>query len=327
MALSDLRVYHDEAYGYSTELLNERVQVFNAATNNGIMLDVPRAGANNGSFNTRSFWNKVTTTRRRNAFAMTAISDQVMTMNDMSTVKIAAGTPRVLYEKGDIDWMTGGSGDRDAALVAFAQQLAIDRFADMLSRGIAAYTAAVTAVATNFLNVSALTLGNELFSPRSALTAKQRLGDAQTRVVAWLVNSKQYNDFLLGNLTNPGTLFTWETVNVVRDVTGTPIIITDLLPMVAGSPNTYNAIGLTSGAIVIQQNADYQSTAVDITGLEQIRTAFQAQWSYNLGIKGFTWDRVNGGPSPTNAAIATATNWDRVSTDFKDLAGVVLRTQ
>jgi hypothetical protein len=38
---------------------------------------------------------------------------------------------------------------------------------------------------------------------------------------------------------------------------------------------------------------------------------------------GYSWDTTNGGKSPTDAEIATGTNWDTYVTDVKNSAGVV----
>ena len=39
---------------------------------------------------------------------------------------------------------------------------------------------------------------------------------------------------------------------------------------------------------------------------------------------GYSWDVANGGKSPTDAEIATGTNWDLYVTDIKNSAGTVL---
>ena len=39
---------------------------------------------------------------------------------------------------------------------------------------------------------------------------------------------------------------------------------------------------------------------------------------------GYSWDVANGGKSPTDAEIATGTNWDLYVTDVKNSAGTVL---
>jgi hypothetical protein len=67
---------------------------------------------------------------------------------------------------------------------------------------------------------------------------------------------------------------------------------------------------------------------VEITnGNENISRTWQAQWSFNLGLKGFAWDKTNGGKSPTTAALTTGTNWDKFATSNKDLPGVLVNTQ
>jgi hypothetical protein len=60
-------------------------------------------------------------------------------------------------------------------------------------------------------------------------------------------------------------------------------------------------------------------------GDENIQRSIQSEWTYNLGIKGAAWDKTNGGKSPNDAALATAANWDRYATDFKDTAGVLIK--
>jgi hypothetical protein len=53
----------------------------------------------------------------------------------------------------------------------------------------------------------------------------------------------------------------------------------------------------------------------------------QAEYAYSLGIKGFKYDVANGGANPDATAVGTASNWDKVATDKKDLAGVILKCQ
>jgi len=92
----------------------------------------------------------------------------------------------------------------------------------------------------------------------------------------------------------------------------------------AGTPNIYNTLGLVPGGIVVDQNNDFTDNLQTSNGDENIQRTYQAEWSYNLGIKGFTWDKTNGGHAPNDAALATSTNWDKIATSTKDLAGVLV---
>jgi hypothetical protein len=97
--------------------------------------------------------------------------------------------------------------------------------------------------------------------------------------------------------------------------------------VVAGSPTMYPVLGLVSGAVSVEQNGDFDANEETKNGDENIVRTYQAEWSYNIGVKGFAWDKTNGGKSPTDAALFTATNWDKYATDNKDVAGVVCLTE
>jgi len=84
---------------------------------------------------------------------------------------------------------------------------------------------------------------------------------------------------------------------------------------------------LAQGAVLIEQNPDYLENMSTTNGAENIKRTWQAQWSYNVGLKGYAWDKTNGGASPTNAALATGSNWDRYATSVKDLAGILVNSQ
>jgi hypothetical protein len=117
-------------------------------------------------------------------------------------------------------------------------------------------------------------------------------------------------------------------VKVTHDGFGNPFVVTDCASLVYTSGGTrYHTCGLVPGAIMIDQNNDFIDNVHTANGDENITRTYQAEWSYNLGVKGFQWDKGNGGHSPSAAAIATATNWDKYVTSAKDLAGVMLNSQ
>jgi hypothetical protein len=89
--------------------------------------------------------------------------------------------------------------------------------------------------------------------------------------------------------------------------------------------DTYNSLGLVPGALEISQSEPETLVGADlVTGLHNLVYRFQVEWAYNVAIKGFQWDVSNGGANPTDAALATTTNWDQIDTNDKTLAGVLL---
>jgi hypothetical protein len=45
-----------------------------------------------------------------------------------------------------------------------------------------------------------------------------------------------------------------------------------------------------------------------------------------MGVKGYAWDKTNGGHAPNAAALATGSNWDQYVTNIKDTAGVMVKS-
>ena len=82
-------------------------------------------------------------------------------------------------------------------------------------------------------------------------------------------------------------------------------------------------LGLVSGAATVFDGGDDISNIDTSNGQTRIETTMQVDYSFCLGLKGYAWDEANGGKSPTDAELATGSNWDKVATDIKNTAGVI----
>lgn len=325
MALSDLAVYSEYAYSAMTEVLAQQIELFNAATEGAITL---APAAVQGDFSDVAFWQKISgLVRRRNAYGSGAVGEKVLEHLVDTMVKVAAGTPPVRLDPGQFKWI---QMNPEVAGAALGQQLAIDTLADMLNIGLGATYAALANEGTNVHDVTAATVKTATFLALNSAQAK--MGDAAGQIAAWVMHSTPQFSLYANALTNAESLFVYGTVNVRRDPWGRVMVSTD-------SPNlftidtvpdpdetTYHTLGLVRGGLLIQQNNDFTANEETTNGDENIKRTYQAEWSYNLGVKGFAWDKANGGKSPNDAAILTGTNWDKYATSNKDLAGVVLET-
>ena len=133
-----------------------------------------------------------------------------------------------------------------------------------------------------------------------------------------------YHKLVGQNLANVAQLFQAGNVRVV-DILGKVSVVTDA-PALAqtGTPNKEIILSLASGAALVHDNRDIISNVQTVNGKERIETTIQTDYTFGLGLKGYTWDTANGGKSPSNAALATGTNWDKAATSIKDTAGVAL---
>jgi hypothetical protein len=317
MALSDLQVFQESAQTMMSEMQDQQIDKFNGASAGGIVL---RSASHSGDFSDMAIWAKVDgLVRRRDAYGSGAVTPKNLNQLLDTSVKVATGTPPVNIDPGMLRWIQKAPEEAGATIGA---QLAEDSLADMLNTGLKAYVAAVG-------NVAAVTFdGTAATATLAALNSGAgKFGDRSQSIVSWIMHSKVAFDVYGESLANSNRLFTFGNVRVMEDGFGRPFVITDAPELLTtGSPDNYHTCGLTSGAIVVDQNNDFDSNTQTKNGDENIARTYQAEWSYNVGLKGFAWDKANGGKSPNDTALGTAANWDKYATSHKDVAGVLVNT-
>lgn len=323
MALSDLAVFSEYAYSTMTEMQDQQIGLFNGATRGGLVL---QSGNHQGDYSDEAMWAKISgLVRRRNAYGSGAVAEKVLEHLTETSVKVAAGTPPVRIDPGMMKWIQRSP---EEAGVVVGKQMAEDSIADMLNAAVMCYAAAVGQVANVVYDHS----GTGTMSLIALNKGAAKFGDRAGALVAWVMHSKSAFDIYGEALTNATRLFVFGNVRVIEDGFGRPLVVTDspnlVLPDAGGvGVDHYQALGLTPGAVLVSQNGDFTDNVETKNGDENIIRTYQAEWSYNVGVQGFAWDKTNGGKSPTNAALGTATNWDRYATSDKDLAGVLVKAQ
>lgn len=325
MALSDLAVYSEYAYTTRNELLDYNINLFNGATAGAIRL---QPSAHQGDYSDEVFWKKLAggAVRRRNAYGNGAIAQKRMSQAVETSVKVAAGTPEMLFEPSNLTWI---QCNPEEAGIAFGQQLAVDALADMLNTSVGCFKAAMLGVPGKVSDISAGTGDAAKNSFIAQANAAILMGDRASSLRAWVMHSKPANDLLVNALTNGNGLFNYGTVNVFRDPLGRVFVVSDAPSLVEGSGASakFYSLGLKADAIRIGENNDWYAAERPITGFENIQLAYQAEWTYNVGLDGFAWDKGTGGHSPNDAALFATPNWDRIVTSEKDIGGVMLITK
>jgi len=319
MALSDLAVFSEYVYTAQTEVLRQQVDLFNAASRGTILL---RTVAHAGDYADSVFWAKVAgLVRRRNPYGAGAVTAKNLEHLVDTMVKVAAGTPPVNMPPSQFRWIQRNPEEGGTIL---GQQLAKDTLADMVNTAVLGLSAALS-------NDAAVTVddGGNTFDFATFNAGQSKFGDAFTDIRAWVMHSKPLFDLFGAAIANGESLFSFENVNVRQDGFGRVFIISDSpgLIDVTPTPDEYRTLGLTEGAVRVDQNDDFDDNMDTDNGDENILRTYQAEWSYNLGIKGYAWDKANGGAAPNDAALAMSTNWDRTATSHKDLAGVLVITR
>ena len=210
----------------------------------------------------------------------------------------------------------------ELAAVRIGEQLAKARMGDMLN---AAVRCAVAAIGNNTGMKHDASTAKPTFNSLNAAAAK--FGDRSGSLRAWVMHSTVAHNLYDNALTNAERLFAYDGINVVRDPFGRVFVITDAPDLVSSGGATYNTLGLVEGAVIVNDNGDFNAVMQQVTGKENLGTVYQAEWSYGIALRGYAWDMASGGKSPDDAALGTGANWDKTASSDKDTAGVLLVTK
>lgn len=315
MSLSQMQVFNEYIMPATIETLAQMVNKFNAASNGAIRLTTEGF---DGDFLQESFFAAIHSAQRRvdryAAQASAAATD--LTQLKHSSVKVAGGFGPIRFEPSQMTWLQQPTARGiEVASRNFAEAL----MADQLNTAIAALVAAISnqAAATNDVS------GSAGISYSAFNDAHAKFGDHSANLVAQVMNGSAYHKLIGQNLTNTPQLFQAQNVQIV-DILGKPVIVTDAPALyAAGTPNKLKVLSLAESAVMVHDAGDVISNIETSNGQTRIETTMQVDYTFGLGLKGYAWDESNGGKSPTDAELATGSNWDKVATDIKHTAGVI----
>lgn len=313
--LTNMQVFNKYYMPATIETLAQMVEKFNAASGGAIRLSTEGF---EGDFFQESFFSSLHSAQRR-VDRYAANGDQAATalaQLKRSAVKIAGGFGPILFEPGQMTWLQKPTVQ---AIEVISRNLAEALLKDQLNTAIAALVAAIEnqAAATN--DVSG-TLGLSYVALNGA---HAKFGDHSPSIVADVMSGEVYHKLIGLNLANAQQLFQAAQVTVV-DILGKRVVVTDAPALYeAGAPNLQKILGLVDSAAIVTDAGDLITNIETSNGKDRIESTMQADYTFGLSLKGYTWDETNGGKSPSDAEIATGTNWDKVVTDIKHTAGVI----
>jgi len=314
--LSQMQVFNQFIMPATIESLAQMVDKFNQASNGAIRLTTEGF---TGDFLQESFFAAIHGAQRRvdRYAAQGAAAATDLTQIKQSSVKVAGGFGPIRFEPSQLTWLNKPTAEGiEVASRNFAEAL----LADQLNTAILALRAAIANQPTATNDVSAT--AGVTYAGMNAAHAK--FGDRSGNIVASVMTGAVFHRLIGQNLTNAAGLFSAQNVRVV-DILGRAIIVTDAPALfVTGTPNKDYVLGLAEGAALVHDAGDVISNVQTVNGQTRIETTMQVDYTFGLGLKGYTWDEANGGKSPSNAALGTGTNWDKTATDIKNTAGVVL---
>lgn len=320
MSLTQMQVFNQYIMPATIETLAQMVEKFNAASAGSIRLTTANF---DGDFLQESFYASIHSARRRvdRYAAQAPVTPTDLTQLKHSGVKIAGGFGPVRYEPSQMTWLQKPTAEGiEVASRNFAEAL----LQDQLNTAIAALVAAIDNQPDAKYDVSALSPGGGL-TYATVNMAHAKFGDHSSSIVADVMTGMMAHKLIGHNLANGTRLFQAGNVNVI-DILGKAVIITDAPALLDSGSSPLiqdHVLGLTEGAATVYDGGDVISNVETTNGQTRIETTLQVDYTFGLSLKGYTWDEVAGGKSPSDAELTTGSNWDKVATSIKHTAGVL----
>lgn len=329
---TDVQVYEEQFQGGFIETIYQNVQAFNEASRGALDMRVEELV---GHYEQEAMWDDVSSISRRDSSAdsSSTVASTKLTQDEFVRVKLDRRNGP--YETNLDAFRKIGENPGPAFSRIIGMQTAEAVPQEQLDRALAALEAKLDATAA--LEHDRATGGGTIRT-QDLVDGLSKRGDAAGEIVIWVMHSKPFYDLLKDQVTSTESIFSSE-IFASEVFGGTPasvnrpILVTDSASLVetdgvSSGTNKYSTLGLTRGAAeLVMSEPPVAVLEGPLTGSDNIFLRWQAEYSYNLGLRGCKWDTSNGGINPTDAAVATATNWDDVANDNKGLPGVIVTSQ
>lgn len=316
---SDFKIYQDEYYGGMFESIAQNTNAFNGASAGTITL-VGRD--HKGDYSKESFIKDISSLiSRRDTTSVSAATDLAVTQGELVSVKINRKIGPVAQT---LDaWRKISSDPREMSFL-IGKMVGEKKVQDYLNTALLAAAPAIGAQSDLTYDYAGTGTGMTL-THTALVDGMAKMGDQASRIKAFVMHSKAYFDLMKQAIADKIVEVAGVTIYQGSVATfNRPVIVTDAAGLVASS--VYSTLGLVESAIKVEESEMEEIESQIVTGLEQLVFRIQGEHAFTLGLKGFAWDITNGGANPNDTAVGTATNWDKVATDSKNMAGVCIKT-
>lgn len=321
--LSDFKIYEEQFFGGVFEVLERQVEAFNAATVGAMRLTTDFM---KGQFKQESFFQKpADLIQHRDPTDVTAATATKLTQSELKSPKI---NKRIGPVENTLDSFKKIGVPIEQMSFILGQQTAPDIMGAYLESAVNALVGSFSVTALNNGLVHDATAGT--MTNTALIKGMAKLGDMANRIRIWVMHSKVYFDLMQHNVTEKllevtaGTLY-----NGTIPTFGKPVFVTDTPSLYdantsVSTDDVYWTFGLTDGAVDVVE-AEERSMLIEVVGgLKNLVARYQGEFAYEVRVKGMAWaTQVN----PTDAQLATNTNWAKAYADLKSLAGIAIKSK
>lgn len=327
---SDVKVYEEQFQGAFIETIQQNVDAFNEASRGALRFETREL---KGNYEQEAFFDNVASISRRDPTAESSSSaaSTKLTQDEFIGVKLARRNGPYEFNIGAAK-LAGFDAERFSVVIG--EQTAVATPQEMLDRALGALEAKLDAIAA--LSVDRFASSPATIRTTDLVSGLGKFGDQSSRIICWVMHSKPFFDLVAEQLASTASVLAtlpWgmSAYQGMAVSLNRPILVTDSSSLVSladestGEP-VYSTLGLTAGAMEIALTEFPLAVAEGpITGSDNLFIRWQAEYSYNLKMKGCAY-ATGSGANPANATVANASSWDTKVADNKLLPGVIIKT-
>ena len=312
MSLANMKVFNDQLQTAIIKKLTQKTDLFTEASGIALVNEAMR-----GDFKEEAIWNNVSDALRDvDAYAAQAtVAATGLSQDQINDVKTMKAFGPITWEPNQLAWIGKNPGE---ALSVISESLSMAIMQDQVNKAIGVLVAAIGNEAGANIDVSAAAGDLGAVTQVNLNKTHALFGDSSMNLGTQVMTGSTAHKLLGQALDNGAQLFSEGTVRVI-DILGKRSLITDSPALVAGGKE--RVLSLSPMAATIAANNDFRSAIVEGTGKTRLETTYQAEYTENVGVKGYSWNTAV--KSPVKAQLETGTNWTLVM-PLKESAGVML---
>jgi len=322
---SDLVIYNDEFYGGFVETLQQETEGFNAASNNTIQLI---SEGHEGDYQKEAFYDVVSSlVGRRDTTSVSSQTDTALTADELIGVKLNRKVKPISQA---LDaWRKIGKTNSELSYVV-GKQMAKAIAQDKLERALSALQAKLDA--TSALEVDKSGTGGLL--TEYLVQALAKAGDKGKDIACWFMHSNCFYELMEDQIADTGSVYSAVGAQILTGspaTLGRPVVVTDssylkITDGVSSGVDKYSTLGLFRGAAVVKESERLEVVTDLVTGLENLAYRLQGEYAFTLSLRGCEYKTATGA-NPSDANVATGSNWTTQVADNKLLPGVIVLTK
>ena len=312
MSLPDMKVFNDQLQTAIIKKLTQKTDLFTQASGIALVNEAMR-----GDFKEEAIWNNVSGALRDvdSYAAQAVVTSTGLSQDQINEVKTMKAFGPITWEPNQLSWIGKNPGE---ALSVISESLSMAIMQDQVNKAIGVLVAAIGNQASATLDVSALAGDAGAVTQVNLNNVHALYGDSSMNLTSQIMTGSTSHKLLGQALNNGAQLFSEGTVRVI-DILGKRSVITDSPALTAGGFE--RVLALTPMAATIASNNDFRSAIVEGVGKTRLETTYQAEYTENVSVKGYSWDTSV--KSPVKAELETGSNWSLVM-PLKESAGVML---